>query len=184
MGGRSFMTPLLILLFGVHPLTAVGTHLLYAARARSARSAWWLSARPPSIAYGAGRRGPLLDRIPMPHASAEDDATRVTENCVRPRLGAIKAGKLARRNSVTWSGEETAVPRAAQCRARVGRRKRSEFHREYLRRANVQDWSTLNSTAFGWHMTMLVEQFGFGKRKEGKVRTALTAPLIRRSSQL
>ena len=31
MGGGSLMTPLLILLFGVHPLTAVGTDLLYAA---------------------------------------------------------------------------------------------------------------------------------------------------------
>jgi len=31
MGGGSLMTPLLILLFGVHPLTAVGTDLVYAA---------------------------------------------------------------------------------------------------------------------------------------------------------
>src|SRR5947208_9130185 len=30
-GGGSLMTPLLILLFGVHPTTAVGTDLLYAA---------------------------------------------------------------------------------------------------------------------------------------------------------
>ena len=30
-GGGSLMTPLLILLFGVHPATAVGTDLLYAA---------------------------------------------------------------------------------------------------------------------------------------------------------
>jgi uncharacterized membrane protein YfcA len=29
-GGGSLMTPLLILLFGVHPATAVGTDLLYA----------------------------------------------------------------------------------------------------------------------------------------------------------
>ena len=31
MGGGSLMTPLLILLFGMHPVTAVGTDLLYAA---------------------------------------------------------------------------------------------------------------------------------------------------------
>ena len=31
MGGGSLMKPLLILVFGVHPLTAVGTDLLYAA---------------------------------------------------------------------------------------------------------------------------------------------------------
>jgi uncharacterized membrane protein YfcA len=30
-GGGSLMTPLLILLFGIHPATAVGTDLLYAA---------------------------------------------------------------------------------------------------------------------------------------------------------
>ena len=29
-GGGSLMTPLLVLLFGVHPATAVGTDLLYA----------------------------------------------------------------------------------------------------------------------------------------------------------
>ena len=34
-GGGSFMTPLLILLFGVHPATAVGTDLLYAAITKS-----------------------------------------------------------------------------------------------------------------------------------------------------
>jgi uncharacterized membrane protein YfcA len=35
-GGGSLMTPLLILLFGVHPATAVGTDLLYAATTKSA----------------------------------------------------------------------------------------------------------------------------------------------------
>jgi uncharacterized membrane protein YfcA len=34
-GGGSVMTPLLILLFGVHPLSAVGTDLLYAAATKS-----------------------------------------------------------------------------------------------------------------------------------------------------
>ena len=36
MGGGSLMTPLLILIFGVHPLTAVGTDLLYAAVTKTA----------------------------------------------------------------------------------------------------------------------------------------------------
>src|SRR5215469_11459246 len=35
-GGGSLMTPILILLFGVHPATAVGTDLLYAAITKSA----------------------------------------------------------------------------------------------------------------------------------------------------
>jgi uncharacterized membrane protein YfcA len=38
-GGGSLMTPLLILLFGVHPATAVGTELIYAAVTKTAGSA-------------------------------------------------------------------------------------------------------------------------------------------------
>jgi uncharacterized membrane protein YfcA len=34
-GGGSLMTPLLILLFGIHPSTAVGTDLLYAAATKT-----------------------------------------------------------------------------------------------------------------------------------------------------
>src|ERR1700675_3776615 len=35
MGGGSLMTPALILLFGIHPATAVGTDLLYAAATKT-----------------------------------------------------------------------------------------------------------------------------------------------------
>jgi uncharacterized membrane protein YfcA len=38
-GGGSLMTPLLVLLFGIHPATAVGTDLLYAAVTKSVGSA-------------------------------------------------------------------------------------------------------------------------------------------------
>lgn len=38
-GGGSLMTPLLILLFGIHPATAVGTDLLYAASTKTAGTA-------------------------------------------------------------------------------------------------------------------------------------------------
>src|ERR1700744_968338 len=38
-GGGSLMTPLLILLFGIHPATAVGTDLLYASVTKTAGSA-------------------------------------------------------------------------------------------------------------------------------------------------
>jgi uncharacterized protein len=40
-GGGSLMTPLLVLLFGVHPATAVGTDLLYAACTKSLGSVEW-----------------------------------------------------------------------------------------------------------------------------------------------
>jgi hypothetical protein len=42
-GGGSLMTPLLVLLFGVHPATAVGTDLLYAAITKSGGT--WVHAR-------------------------------------------------------------------------------------------------------------------------------------------
>jgi uncharacterized protein len=35
-GGGSVMTPLLIMLFGIHPATAVGSDLLYAAATKTA----------------------------------------------------------------------------------------------------------------------------------------------------
>ena len=37
-GGGSLMTPLLILFFGIHPATAVGTDLLYAAATKTGGS--------------------------------------------------------------------------------------------------------------------------------------------------
>src|SRR5450755_3135784 len=36
MGGGSLMTPILVLFFGVHPATAVGTDLLYASATKTA----------------------------------------------------------------------------------------------------------------------------------------------------
>ncbi|HLH50156.1 MAG TPA: sulfite exporter TauE/SafE family protein, partial [Roseiarcus sp.] len=38
-GGGSLMTPILVLLFGIHPATAVGTDLLYAAATKTAGTA-------------------------------------------------------------------------------------------------------------------------------------------------
>jgi uncharacterized protein len=44
-GGGSLMTPLLILLFGIHPATAVGTDLLYAASTKTVGSVVHATAR-------------------------------------------------------------------------------------------------------------------------------------------
>jgi len=58
-GGGSLMTPLLILLFGIHPSTAVGTDLLYAAATKvggSAVHSWARSIHWPAVtrlAYGS-----------------------------------------------------------------------------------------------------------------------------------
>jgi uncharacterized membrane protein YfcA len=53
-GGGSLMTPLLILLFGIHPATAVGTDLLYAAATKTGGSLVHGFAR--SIDWGVVRR--------------------------------------------------------------------------------------------------------------------------------
>ena len=64
-GGGSLMTPLLILLFGIHPSTAVGTDLLYAAATKTggslvhgvARSIHWPAVLgSPAAAFPASRR--------------------------------------------------------------------------------------------------------------------------------
>src|SRR5271170_4624553 len=44
-GGGSLMTPLLILLFGIHPTTAVGTDLLFAASTKTLGTAVHAAAR-------------------------------------------------------------------------------------------------------------------------------------------
>ena len=63
-GGGSLMTPLLILLFGVHPATAVGTDLIYAAATKTggslvhglARSIDWTVVRRLATGSIPGRR--------------------------------------------------------------------------------------------------------------------------------
>src|SRR5215831_3721637 len=71
MGGGSLMTPLLILLFGVHPLTAVGTDLLYAAVTKAIHSKKgnvdWRVAGLFGPRHGAHHLGPV------PGAEAEPD---------------------------------------------------------------------------------------------------------------
>src|SRR4051812_50198267 len=56
-GGGSLMTPLLILLFGIHPSTAVGTDLLYAAATKTGGSVVHGWSR--SLHWPAGLRVPL-----------------------------------------------------------------------------------------------------------------------------
>ena len=55
-GGGSLMTPILVLLFGIHPATAVGTDLLYAAPPRPA-ARWCTVSKAPSIGGSRAPRG-------------------------------------------------------------------------------------------------------------------------------
>jgi hypothetical protein len=80
-GGGSLMTPLLILLFGVHPATAVGTDLLYAAATKTGGSLVHGYAR--SIDWGVVRRlatgsGPatLVTLAVLSHFNLSGDAAR------------------------------------------------------------------------------------------------------------
>lgn len=50
MGGGSLMTPLLVLLFGIHPATAVGTDLLYASITKA--SGAWVHHRKGNVEWG------------------------------------------------------------------------------------------------------------------------------------
>jgi uncharacterized protein len=65
-GGGSLMTPLLILLFGIHPATAVGTDLLYAAATKAGGSLMHGIAR--NIEWPAVRRlagGSMLTMVTL-----------------------------------------------------------------------------------------------------------------------
>ena len=60
-GGGSLMTPLLILLFGIHPATAVGTDLLYAAATKTGGSVahgWARSIHWPAVTPACQRQHP------------------------------------------------------------------------------------------------------------------------------
>jgi uncharacterized membrane protein YfcA len=80
-GGGSLMTPLLILLFGIHPSTAVGTDLLYAAGTKTVGSAVHGWARgihwPAVIRLGCGSiPASVLTLIVLHRLDLESDAER------------------------------------------------------------------------------------------------------------
>src|SRR5690242_12902071 len=86
-GGGSLMTPLLILLFGVHPATAVGTDLLYAAATKAggslvhgfARSIDWVVVRRLALGSVPGTVATLvfLSRLDLESAGARSFITFV-----------------------------------------------------------------------------------------------------------
>lgn len=104
-GGGSLMTPLLILLFGVHPATAVGTDLLFAAATKSggsvahglARSIHW-----PAVARLAAGSIPasILTLIVLWTLELNDDALRRLVNVVLCFALALTAASLLFRNAI------------------------------------------------------------------------------------
>jgi len=86
-GGGSLMTPLLILLFGVHPATAVGTDLLYAAATKAGGSAvhgWARSIHWPAVIRLASGSIPasILTLVILWQLNLDSTATRSLVNVV------------------------------------------------------------------------------------------------------
>ena len=99
-GGGSLMTPILILLFGVHPSTAVGTDLLYAAATKSggvavhgwARTIHW----PAVIRLAAGSvPASVLTLLVLWQLDLSTGAARGQVNSGHPALRPYRAGELA-----------------------------------------------------------------------------------------
>ncbi len=104
-GGGSLMTPILILLFGVHPATAVGTDLLYAATTKSAgtlvhglfRSVeWGIVAR---LAAGSIPSA-CLTLIVLSQADLSGEAARSLINSVLSVALVLTAGVLVFRSRI------------------------------------------------------------------------------------
>ena len=83
-GGGSLMTPLLILLFGIHPATAVGTDLLYAAATKTGgslvhgfnRRSHWRVVAPPRDGQRAGDGAHPVRPVAHPARQRGGDAPR------------------------------------------------------------------------------------------------------------
>jgi uncharacterized protein len=106
-GGGSLMTPLLILLFGIHPATAVGTDLLYAAATKSCgtlihgfgRTVAW-----PVVGLLAAGSVPMtiLTLLVLRDAVAGGSATRIISTTLGAALFATAAALFFRRRIVAF----------------------------------------------------------------------------------
>jgi uncharacterized membrane protein YfcA len=104
-GGGSLMTPLLILLFGVHPATAVGTDLLYSAATKTCGSAVHGHARsihwPAVIRLASGSiPASVLTLVLLWHLDIEGERARSIVNLVLCFALFLAAASLIFRNAV------------------------------------------------------------------------------------
>ena len=77
MGGGALMTPILVLLFGFHPATAVGTDLLYASVTKTVGTAVHGSRKTVDWHIARGRR--KLERAAMLHDRMQREADLTVE---------------------------------------------------------------------------------------------------------
>ncbi|QQO14099.1 sulfite exporter TauE/SafE family protein [Bradyrhizobium diazoefficiens] len=104
-GGGSLMTPLLILLFGVHPATAVGTDLLYAAATKTGGSVvhgWSRSVHWPAVLRLAGGSIPAsaLTLLVLWKLDLKNDSERSLVNLVLCFALVLTATSLIFRKSI------------------------------------------------------------------------------------
>jgi uncharacterized protein len=107
-GGGSLMTPLLILLFGIHPSTAVGTDLLYAAATKAGGSVvhnWARSIHWPAVTRLAGGSIPasLLTLLVLWQFDLRGEAGRSLVNIVLCFALILTAASLIFRKTILES---------------------------------------------------------------------------------
>ena len=104
-GGGSLMTPLLILLFGIHPSTAVGTDLLYAAATKTGGSlvhGWARSIHWPAVIRLAGGSIPasILTLILLWQLNLDSGTARSLVNIVLAFALMLTASSLIFRKAI------------------------------------------------------------------------------------
>src|SRR5580704_13890708 len=104
-GGGSLMTPLLILLFGIHPATAVGTDLLYAAATKTAGSVahgWAKSIHWPAVIRLASGSIPasILTLVVLWQLDLNGESSRSLVNLVLCFALVLTAASLIFRNTI------------------------------------------------------------------------------------
>ena len=128
-GGGSLMTPLLILLFGIHPATAVGTDLLYAATTKTVGSlahSWTKSIHWPAVIRLASGSIPasVLTLIVLWQLDLNGESSRSVVNLVLCFALFLTAASLIFRNAILqhhpWRSEQLSPTATARATVLVG----------------------------------------------------------------
>src|ERR1700744_4147460 len=128
-GGGSLMTPLLILLFGVHPATAVGTDLLYAATTKTVGSlahSWTKSIHWPAVARLASGSIPasILTLVILWQLDLNAESSRSLVNLVLCFALFLTAASLIFRKAIMqrhpWRSQQINPATTARATALVG----------------------------------------------------------------
>lgn len=117
-GGGSLMTPLLVLMFGVHPATAVGTDLLYASITKSAGAAMhgWnrtVDWRITGFLAAGSVPAALLTILVLAHVGQNRDTAKLISTALGYALLLTALSFLLRRQILAWAQTLKREPRSA-----------------------------------------------------------------------